>query len=214
MHLVFLGAPGAGKGTQAKVVSSLWNVPHVSTGDIFRAAIKEGTPVGREAKGYLDRGELVPDAVVCGIVRERLARPDCRSGFILDGFPRTVPQAEALETALVELGLPLKAAVNFTIDRAVLVARLSARVTCKACGSVFNTESNPPKVAGRCDACGGETYVRDDDRPETVARRLEEYDRKTAPLESWYRSKGIFHEVDASGAVSDVTAALRGVVGG
>ncbi len=214
MHLVFLGAPGAGKGTQAKVLASRILVPHVSTGDIFRAAIKNGTPVGVEAKGFLDRGELVPDAVVCRIVRERLAEADCRKGFILDGFPRTVPQAESLSVSLVELGLPLKAVVNFTIDRNELVARLSSRVTCRSCGTVFNLESNPPKVAGCCDSCGGETYVREDDRPETVARRLEEYDRKTAPLEAWYRERGLLREVVASGTVTNVTAALDRVVGG
>lgn len=214
MHLVFLGAPGAGKGTQAKTLAARLQVPHVSTGDIFRAAIKNGTPVGVEAKGFLDRGELVPDAVVCRIVRERLAAADCQRGFILDGFPRTVPQAEALSAALAELGLPLKAVVNFAIDRQVLVTRLSSRVTCKACGAVFNLESNPPKVAGRCDTCGGETYVREDDRPATVSRRLEEHDRKTAPLEAWYRDRGLLREVVASGTVTEVSAALDRAVGG
>ncbi len=214
MHLVFLGPPGAGKGTQAKTFAEAQGIPHISTGDIFRAAVKEGTPLGTQAKGYMDRGELVPDAVVCGLVRERLARPDCRKGFILDGFPRTVPQAESLEQDLAGLGLKLTACVDFQIPRDELVRRLTARVTCRNCGTSFNTLTNPPKKAGVCDACGGQTYVRDDDKPETVTRRLEEYDRKTAPLVEYYRKKGTLRPIPAAGAVQDVASALKRAVAG
>jgi adenylate kinase len=204
MNLVFLGPPGAGKGTQAKTFAQAKAIPHISTGDMFRAAVTAGTPLGVEAKRYMDKGELVPDEVVCGLVRERISKPDCKNGFILDGFPRTVPQAIALERDLAALGVKAIRCVDFRIERGELVRRLTARLTCRKCGAVFNTITNPPKKAGVCDVCGGETYVRDDDRPETVERRLLEYDRKTAPLLDFYAGRSNLDVLDAAGTPSEV----------
>jgi adenylate kinase len=209
MNLVFLGPPGAGKGTQAKTFAAKRGLAHVSTGDMFRAAVSAGTPLGTEAKRYMDKGELVPDAVVCGLVRERIARPDCRGGFILDGFPRTVPQAVSLDEDLAALGMKPVACVDFRIDRAELARRLTARETCRKCGAAYNTITNPSRKPGVCDVCGGETYVRDDDRPETVERRLTEYDMKTAPLIEFYAGKSALLLLDASGTPKAVAARLE-----
>lgn len=199
MNLIFLGPPGAGKGTQAKTFAKARGLPHISTGDMFRAAAAAKTPLGISAKKFMDAGGLVPDEVVCGVVRERIAQPDCKKGFILDGFPRTVPQALALEKDLALLELEPAVCVDFRVDRGDLVGRLTSRVSCRKCGAVYNTLFSPPKKAGVCDACGGELDTRDDDKPETVKARLAEYDRKTAPLIEFYEKKKQLRLLDGAG---------------
>lgn len=208
MNLVFLGPPGAGKGTQAKTFAHARKIPHVSTGDMFRAAVTAGTALGREAKAYMNRGELVPDSVVCGLVRERIGMADCARGFILDGFPRTVPQATSLDRDIAELLLAPVRCVDFAIERAALTRRLASRLTCRKCGAVYNTITSPPKKTGACDACGGEVYTRDDDKPETVENRLSEYDRKTAPLLDFYAKRGNLVTLDGSGSPLEVEKRL------
>jgi adenylate kinase len=211
MNLVFLGPPGAGKGTQAKTFAAKRGLAHVSTGDMFRAAAAAGTPLGNEARRYMERGELVPDDVVCGLVRDRISQPDCARGFILDGFPRTVNQALSLERDLQSLRMKPVACVDFRIDRRELMRRLTARQTCRKCGAAYNTITNPSRKAGVCDACGGETYLRDDDRPETVERRLTEYDMKTAPLIEFYAGRSALLLLDASGTPGAVSGRLDGI---
>lgn len=208
MRFVFLGPPGAGKGTQAQRFCAENGVPQISTGDLFRAAVAAGTPLGREAKAFMDRGELVPDSVVCGMVAERLAKPDCAKGFVLDGFPRTVAQADALDAVLAKAGTPLKAAVDFAVPRDELVRRLTRRLTCRKCGAVRSLDAVPGGAGGACDVCGGELYVRDDDRPETVERRLKEYDAKTASLAAHFASKGLLIRLDAARPAAAVAADL------
>lgn len=209
MNLVFLGPPGAGKGTQAERISEKYGIAHISTGDIFRENIKKGTELGRKAKEYMDRGELVPDEVVIAIVREALSGEECARGFLLDGFPRTVAQADALEKMLEEIGRPLDRVVNLSVPDQVVVERLTARRTCRNCGRNYHLMFNPPKVDGVCDACGGELYQRDDDREETVRARLEEYRRKTQPLIDYYREKGLLVEVAGDGGIDEVTEAIQ-----
>ncbi len=196
MKLILLGPPGAGKGTQAKMLTDLFNIPQVSTGDILRAAVKEGTPMGVKAKGFMDAGGLVPDEVVVGIVRERLQKPDCAAGFILDGFPRTVPQADALKDTLAELGKDLDAVISLEVDSEALVERLTGRRTCRDCGRGYHIKFDPPRVAGKCDACGGELIQRDDDKEETIRKRLEVYQSSTEPLISYYRKAGLLGTID------------------
>jgi len=182
MKLILLGPPGAGKGTQAKLLAERLEIPQIATGDILRAAVKQGTPMGLKAKGFMDAGSLVPDEVVVGIVRERLQQVDCARGFILDGFPRTVAQAEALKEMLASLGKNLNAVISLEVDNEALVRRLTGRRTCQECGRGFHVDFDPPKTDGTCDACGGELYQRDDDREETIRRRLEVYTDQTQPL--------------------------------
>ncbi len=208
MRLVFLGPPGAGKGTQAQRICAERGIPQISTGDLFRAALAAGTKLGLEAKAFMDRGELVPDGVVCGMVAERLAKQDAASGFILDGFPRTVAQADALDAVLQKMGQPLLACVDFVVERSELIRRLTRRLTCRKCGAVYNTDALPPKAAGLCDRCGGEVYVRDDDRPETVERRLKEYDAKTAAVSGYYAGRGLLRQVNAARSLADVAVEL------
>lgn len=205
---MLLGAPGAGKGTQAKILVEVLGIPQISTGDMLRSAVAKETPMGLEAKRYMDAGGLVPDEVVIGIVRDRLAEPDCREGFVLDGFPRTVPQAEALEAIR-----PLDAVINVEVPEEDLVARLSGRRTCKACGAIFHVVHSPPSVAGVCDRCGGELYQRSDDHESAIRERLRQYREKTAPLESYYGSRGILKRVDGTGEPSDVQARLLAALG-
>ena len=204
MNIVLLGAPGAGKGTQAARMVEEFALPHISTGDIFRKAVADGTPLGLEAKRYMDAGELVPDAVTIGIVKERLAQPDCETGFILDGFPRTVPQADALGTALASMGRALDAVVLVDVPSSALVARLTSRRQCRACGRIYNTMGEMPAEADVCDSCGGEVYQRADDSVETVTNRLAVYEANTQPLIEYYRELGLLRTVDGDRDVDDV----------
>ncbi len=214
MNVVLLGAPGAGKGTQAAKMVEEFGLPHISTGDIFRKAVADGTALGLEAKRYMDSGELVPDEVTIGIVKERLQQPDCARGFILDGFPRTVPQADALGDALASMGRALDAVVLVDVPKSALVERLTARRQCRACGRIYNVLTDRPSVDGKCDGCGGEVYQRDDDTVGTVTNRLDVYERNTAPLVEYYRGRGLLRVVDGDrdpdDVFVDVTSILRG----
>ncbi|HEX3044448.1 MAG TPA: adenylate kinase [Bacillota bacterium] len=196
MNLILLGPPGAGKGTQAELLIEKYNIPHISTGDIFRAAIKEGTTLGLEAKRYMDSGQLVPDEVVIGIVKERLLKKDAQKGFLLDGFPRTVPQADALGQFLTGVGRSITLVINIEADSGVLMKRLTGRRVCRNCASVYHIENKPPQVSGVCDHCGGEVYLRNDDAPETVKKRLDVYQVQTEPLINYYKEKGLLVSFD------------------
>ncbi|MGE5581651.1 MAG: adenylate kinase [Bacillota bacterium] len=196
MNLILLGPPGAGKGTQAELLIEKYNIPHISTGDIFRAAVKEGTPLGTEAKRYMDSGQLVPDEVVIGIVKERLMKKDCQNGFLLDGFPRTVPQADSLDNFLESQGKKIDAVINIEVESEILLKRLTGRRVCRNCAAVYHVENKPTKTAGVCDHCGGEVYQRDDDTPATVGKRLEVYQAQTEPLIKYYQQKGLLHSFD------------------
>ena len=205
MRVVLVGAPGAGKGTQAKFVAKHYAIPAISTGDIFRANIAAKTQLGQEAKRFMDAGDLVPDEVTIGIVRDRLAQDDTQEGFLLDGFPRTVAQAEALRDSLDELGTPLDVVLELRVDDDEVVRRLSGRRTCRNCGHVWHVEFDPPQEEGVCDVCGGELFQRDDDMPETIRRRLEVYTKQTAPLVGFYRDAGLLRTIAALGAVDEIT---------
>jgi adenylate kinase len=196
MKLVLLGPPGAGKGTQAKLLTEYFGIPQIATGDILRGALQAGTPLGRQAKSFMDSGALVPDDVVIGIVRERLQQADCQRGFILDGFPRTVAQADALQATLRELDRQLDRTVSLTVDADALVERLTGRRTCRSCGRGYHVRFEPPRLASVCDACGGELFQRDDDREDTIRTRLAVYAQQTAPLSDYYRSAGLLTELD------------------
>jgi adenylate kinase len=204
MNIVLLGAPGAGKGTQAARIIGEWHLLHVSTGDILRKAVADGTPLGVQAKGYMDKGELVPDVVVIGLVKSRLLEPDAKGGFILDGFPRTEHQAEALDKALAEMGLKIDAVLNIDVDRDAIVARLTSRRTCRACGRITNASEG-----ATCTACGGDLYQRDDDTEQTVRNRLSVYDKSTAPLVAYYTRKGLLKQIDGGKPVDAVWAGVR-----
>lgn len=214
MNILFMGPPGAGKGTQAEAIVNEFGIPHVSTGDAFRLAIKQGTPVGQKAKEYIDQGLLVPDDVTVGIVRERLQQSDCEKGFLLDGFPRTLSQAEALEELLGELNRKLTHVINLKVDRNKLLARLTGRRICKSCGSTYHVIFNPPKQEGVCDKCGGELYQRSDDNEESVGTRLDEYINKTAPLLQFYEEKGLLHEIDGEQEIDTVTKEIVSLLRG
>lgn len=202
--IVMLGPPGAGKGTQAVRAAERYGIPHISTGDIFRAAIKEGTEVGLKAKKFLDSGELVPDSVVTDIVAERLKKDDCVGGFLLDGFPRTIAQAEALDALLSEGGCPLTAVVDLEVDREALIERLTARRTCSECGENYNLISKSTEKEGICDKCGGELYQREDDKRETIENRLEVYEKQTAPLLEYYKGGQSLVSISGKGSMEDV----------
>lgn len=212
MIVVFLGPPGCGKGTQAKRLESSRNWPQVSTGDMLRAAVQQGTRLGNEAKAYMDRGELVPDAVVIGLLEERISRPDCKAGLVLDGFPRTDVQARALDGELKRMGKSVDRAVYFEIPNRQLVERLSGRRTCSKCGTMYHVIGNPSKKNGFCDRCDGPLVQRDDDREEVIMNRLEVYSRQTAPLIQFYSDRGILHRVDATRNVSQVESAIQGIL--
>lgn len=208
-RLVLLGAPGAGKGTQAVRLADAAGIAHIATGDMFRGAVREGTPLGREVRRYLDAGRLVPDEVTISLVRERLSRPDCARGFVLDGFPRTVPQARALDRLLDEAGTPLGCVIDLEVAEESLVRRLSGRRVCPACGASYNVYLAPPRTEGRCDRCGAELVQRGDDREETVRRRLEVYREQTAPLIDFYRRQGKLRSLDGDRPLEEVAAAIR-----
>ncbi len=204
MNLILLGAPGAGKGTQAKMISEKYGIPQIATGDMLREAVAKGTELGKKAKEYMDRGELVPDEIVIGIVKERLQQPDCEKGFILDGFPRTLAQAEALDEMLKELGKEIDAVINISVPEEEVVKRIAYRRTCRNCGAVYHLIYNPPKNDERCDKCGGELYQRDDDKEETVRERFKVYRERTEPLIDYYRKKGLLYDVDGTKDINGV----------
>ena len=204
MKLILLGPPGAGKGTQAKMLTERFSIPQISTGDILRAAVKQGTPMGLKAKEYMDAGGLVPDEVVVGIVRDRLLASDCENGFILDGFPRTVAQADALQASLVEMGKTLDRVISLDVDAEALVERLTGRRTCKECGRGYHVKFDPPRENGICDACGGSLFQRDDDQEETIRKRLQVYAEQTSPLISYYRDADLLMELDGMQPIPQV----------
>ena len=209
LRVIFLGPPGAGKGTQADALAREWKVPHVATGDMLREAAARGTRLGVEAKRYMDTGALVPDDVVIGLVDERLGEGDAKSGAVLDGFPRTVAQAEALDRLLAARGAQIDRVVYFDVPRAELLRRLTGRRVCRKCGATYHMVSAPPRTAGACDRCGGELYQREDDAETAVAKRLDVYATQTAPLLDYYRGRGILSDVRGEGAVADISAAIR-----
>jgi adenylate kinase len=205
VRVVLVGPPGAGKGTQAQFIASHLAIPKVSTGDIFRYNVSAGTDLGRQAKAFMDRGDLVPDEVTVAMVASRLQEDDAQSGFLLDGFPRNLPQAETLKKMLADWGLRLDLVLELVVDHDEVIRRLSGRRTCRKCGRVWHVAFDPPSVAGKCDECGGELFQRDDDRVETIRHRLEVYEQQTQPLISYYADEGILLGIDATGPVDDVT---------
>lgn len=213
MYILLMGPPGAGKGTQAEKLIREYGIPQISTGDMFRAAVKSGTALGKEAKSYMDKGALVPDSVTVGIVKERLAQDDCKKGWILDGFPRTTAQASALDAILHDLGIQLTAVLDFNVNRDDLVKRVSGRLVCRQCGASFHKEFRPPKQEGVCDNCGGELYQRTDDNEVTVRERLAVYDTSTKPLIDYYKASGRYYEINGDQSMdkvfADVQAALK-----
>ncbi len=213
MKIIMLGAPGAGKGTQAKLIAEKYNIPHISTGDIFRANIKNGTELGKKAKTYMDKGELVPDELVVDLVVDRVAKDDAKNGYVLDGFPRTIPQAEALDAALAKINDKVDYAIDVDVPDENIINRMSGRRACVACGGTYHIVNVPPKKEGICDACGGELILRDDDKPETVKKRLDVYHEQTQPLIDYYTEKGILKTVDGTVDMNDVFAAIVGILG-
>lgn len=213
MIIILLGPPGAGKGTQAGAVSEKYNIPHISTGDIFRANLKEGTPLGMEAKKYMDAGALVPDELVVRIVGDRLNAPDAAVGALLDGFPRTVAQAEALSEYLSQKGRKVDYCLCLEVPDAVLVARLAGRRMCRECGAGFHVEFSPPPADGRCNQCGGEIYQRDDDMEATIQNRLQVYHEQTSPLVEWYRERGLLRAIDGQGPVDEIKKRIFAALG-
>lgn len=208
MKIIMLGAPGAGKGTQAKQIATKYSIPHISTGDIFRANIKNGTELGEKAKSYMDQGLLVPDELTCDLVVDRIGQDDCANGFVLDGFPRTIPQAEALTNALDKLGDKMEYAIDVDVPDENIVKRMSGRRACLDCGATYHIVSIPPKKEGICDSCGSKLVLRDDDQPETVQKRLDVYHEQTQPLIDYYKEAGILHTVDGTQPMEDVFAEI------
>lgn len=213
MKIIMLGAPGAGKGTQAKMIAEKYGIPHVSTGDIFRANIKNGTELGKEAKTYMDQGLLVPDELTVKILLDRVAQEDCGKGYVLDGFPRTIPQAEVLDKALTERGEAIDYAINVDVPDADIVKRMSGRRACITCGATYHIEHVPPKKEGVCDVCGNELVLRDDDKPETVLNRLKVYHDQTQPLIDFYTAKGVLKAVDGTTGMKEVFGAIVELLG-
>lgn len=213
MKIIMLGAPGAGKGTQAKKIAEKYGIPHISTGDIFRANIKNGTELGKKAKTYMDKGELVPDELVVDLVVDRVAQDDAKGGYVLDGFPRTIPQAEALDAALAKIGEKMDYAINVEVPDENIVNRMSGRRACVSCGGTYHIKYNPTKVEGVCDACGGQLILRDDDQPETVKNRLSVYHEQTQPLIDYYAKQDIMREVDGTQDMEAVFNAIIAILG-
>ena len=212
MKIVMLGAPGAGKGTQAKMIADEYNIPHISTGDIFRANIKEGTDLGKEAKSYMDKGQLVPDELTVKILLDRVSNDDCKNGYVLDGFPRTIPQAEVLEDALNKLNDKIDFAINVEVPDENIIRRMGGRRACVACGATYHVEHIPPKTENVCDRCESGLILRDDDKPETVKNRLEIYHEQTQPLIDFYSNKGVLKEVDGTVDMKEVFAAIKAIL--
>ncbi|MGB9732135.1 MULTISPECIES: adenylate kinase [Calditerrivibrio] len=214
VNLVFLGPPGAGKGTQSSYIINDYKVVQISTGDILRSAVKQGTELGKMAKKYMDEGKLVPDDVIIGIVRERLKQDDCKNGFILDGFPRTIAQAVALDAMLKDdLNISLTHIISLEVDDNLIMERLTGRRTCKSCGKVYHIKYNPPKKDGVCDDCGGELYQRDDDKEETIAKRLKVYHEQTSALKDYYKNSGKLYVVNGFGEVDDIYRKIKEILG-
>lgn len=213
MKIIMLGAPGAGKGTQAKMIADKYAVPHISTGDIFRANIKNGTELGMEAKKYMDQGQLVPDELTVRILLDRVAQPDCANGYVLDGFPRTIPQAEVLDSELKKLGDKIDYAINVDVPDENIVNRMSGRRACVTCGATYHIVHIPPKQQGICDKCGSELILRDDDKPETVLKRLSVYHEQTQPLIDFYDKKGVLKNVDGTVDSAQVFEQITGILG-
>lgn len=212
MKIIMLGAPGAGKGTQAKMIAGKYSVPHISTGDIFRANIKNGTQLGMEAKKYMDQGLLVPDELTVRILLDRVAQEDCKNGYVLDGFPRTIPQAQVLDEALTKLGDKIDYAINVDVPDENIIRRMSGRRACLTCGATYHIEHVPPKKEGICDSCGCELVLRDDDKPETVKNRLDVYHKQTQPLIDFYTEKGVLRTVDGTLPMEEVFAAITAIL--
>jgi adenylate kinase len=210
MKIILLGAPGAGKGTQAENLSKMLSIPHISTGDIFRENIRNETKLGLEAKNFIDNGLLVPDDLTVSIVKDRLKKEDCKNGFLLDGFPRTIPQAESLDKVLESLDTTLDAAINLEVSDSIIVKRMAGRRVCKNCGRIFHTITLPPSVDGICDSCGSQLIIRDDDKEETVLERLKTYHEKTMPLIDYYEKKGLLHSFDGTKEIMETTKEIIG----
>ena len=213
MKIIMLGAPGAGKGTQAKQIADKYSIPHISTGDIFRANIKNGTELGKKAKQYMDQGALVPDELTCDLVMDRIQQDDCKNGFVLDGFPRTIPQAEALDAALEKINEKMDYAIDVDVPDENIVNRMSGRRACLNCGATYHLISIPPKVEGICDRCGSEIVLREDDKPETVQKRLKVYHEQTQPLIDYYKNQGILRSVDGTQPMDEVFKAIVTILG-
>ena len=213
MKVIMLGAPGAGKGTQAVRVASAYQIPHISTGDIFRANIKGGTELGKKAKEYMDAGKLVPDELVCDLVVDRIKKEDCKNGYVLDGFPRTIPQAEALDKAVEAIGEKVDFAVNIDVPDEAIITRMSGRRACLTCGATYHIEYNPPKKADICDTCGSDLVLREDDKPETVKTRLNVYHEQTQPLIDYYTGKNILVTVDGTQNMDKVFSDIKALLG-
>lgn len=214
LRLVLLGPPGAGKGTQASAIVSKYSIPHISTGDIFRANIKNGTELGKQVEAYMNKGLLVPDELVVSIVKDRLTKEDCKNGFLLDGFPRTVNQAESLDKELKDMNLKLDRVINIEVGKEILIERAIGRRICKTCGATYHVKFNPPKAENICDKCGGELYQRDDDKVETVEKRIEVYHEQTKPLIDYYKDKGLLLNLDGTKSIeeifNEIVASLEG----
>ena len=213
MKIIMLGAPGAGKGTQAKQIAHEYDIPHNSTADILRANIKEGTELGKKAQEYMDKGLLVPDELVCDLVVDRIHKDDCEKGYILDGFPRTIPQANALDEALAKDGEKIEFAIDIEVPDENIINRMSGRRSCKDCGAIFHVQYNPPKKENCCDVCGGELILRDDDKAETVKKRLDVYHEQTAPLIAHYKEAGSLHEIDGTQDIKVVFEEIKSILG-
>lgn len=213
MNIMLFGAPGAGKGTQAKYIIEKYGIPQISTGDMLRAAIAEGTKMGMEAKKFMDEGKLVPDSTIIGIIKDRLVQEDCQKGFILDGFPRTLAQAEALEKLMKEIGINLDKVISLNVPDELIVGRITGRRVCSACGASFHVEYNPPKIEGKCDYCGEKLITRKDDTKETVEKRLIAYHEQTAPLFDFYKERGVMVEIDGTKEISEITKEIFNILG-